>query len=118
MIFRSPSPHVPIPAIPFARLVFHRADEIADRPALIDAPTQRTLTYRQLVDDVHRAAASLYARGFRKGDVFALMTPNSLEFAIAFFGVLEAGGVVTTLNPLNAVDELVNQLDNSGAQYY
>jgi acyl-CoA synthetase (AMP-forming)/AMP-acid ligase II len=38
-----------------------------------------------------RVAASLFARGMRKGDVFAIMTPNSPEFVIAFFGVLAGG---------------------------
>jgi acyl-CoA synthetase (AMP-forming)/AMP-acid ligase II len=46
----------------------------------------------------------------RKGDVFALMLPNVPEFATPFYGVLAAGGVVTTINPLYTPDEIAHQL--------
>jgi acyl-CoA synthetase (AMP-forming)/AMP-acid ligase II len=53
----------------------------------------------------------------RKGDVFAVMLPNLPEFATAFYGVLAAGGVITTLNPLYTVDEIARQLEDSEARY-
>ena len=117
MIFRSPYPDVGIPEVPFPQFLLHRAAELGDRPALIDAPTRRTLTYGQLADGVGRVAANLSARGMRKGDVFAIMTPNLPEFAVAFLGVLSAGGVVTTLNPLYTVDEIAFQLGDARAVY-
>jgi|HubBroStandDraft_4_1064222.scaffolds.fasta_scaffold03872_9 acyl-CoA synthetase (AMP-forming)/AMP-acid ligase II len=88
MIFRSPYPDVGIPEVPFPQFLLRRATELGDQPALIDAPTQPTLTYGELADSVGRVAANLTARGLHRGDVFAIMTPNLPEFAIAFLGVL------------------------------
>lgn len=88
-----------------------------DKPALIDGPTGRTVTYAQLAAGVDRVAAGLAARGFGRGDVFGILSPNLPEFPIAFHGVVRAGGVATTMNPLSAVDELAHQLADSGARF-
>ena len=117
MIFRGPYADVPVPTVPFHQFVLHRAEKLKAMPALIDAETGRTLTYEELAQDVYRFAGALAARGMRKGDVFALMLPNVPEFATAFYGVLAAGGVVTTLNPLYTSDEIAHQLEDSGAKY-
>ena len=60
--------------------------------------------------------AGLAARGFGKGDVFAHLSPNLPECAIAFHGVASAGGVNTTANPLLTEEELAKQLGDSGAR--
>ena len=88
MIFRSPYPDVGIPEVPFPQFLLRRSTKLGDQPALIDAPTRPTLTYGELADSVGRVAANLTARGLHRGDVFAIMTPNLPEFAIAFLGVL------------------------------
>jgi acyl-CoA synthetase (AMP-forming)/AMP-acid ligase II len=115
MIFRGP--HAEVPPVPFQQFVLHSAETLRATPALIDAETGRTLTYGDLARDVYRSAGALAARGMRKGDVFAVMLPNVPEFATAFYGVLAAGGVVTTLNPLYKSDEIAHQLEDSGAKY-
>ena len=117
MPYRSPSPDVVIPEIPFTQFLFQRADQWPDKPALIDGPTGRTLTYRQLTGAIRRVAAGLAQRGFQKGDVFALYSPNLPEYAVAFHAVASLGGVVTTTNPLYTVGEFAHQLRDSGAQY-
>ena len=117
MIYRSPYPDVDIPNVPLQDFLFERAEKYADKPALIDGPTGRTITYGQLVDAVRRTAAGLAARGFRKGDVFAIYSPNIPEYAIAFFGVAAAGGANTTVNPLYTSDELKRQLTDSQAKF-
>jgi acyl-CoA synthetase (AMP-forming)/AMP-acid ligase II len=117
MIFRSPYADVHIPDVPFHRFVLDRAEKLKAMPALIDAETGRTLTYGELARDVCRLAGALAARGMRKGDVFAVMLSNVPEFATAFYGVLAAGGVITTLNPLYTSDEVAHQLEDSGAKY-
>jgi acyl-CoA synthetase (AMP-forming)/AMP-acid ligase II len=117
MIFRSPYPDVPIPDTPLTPFVLRHADRLADKPALIDGPTGRALTYGQLARAIRRAAAGLAARGFRQGDVFAIYAPNCLEYAVAFHAVASLGGITTTANPLYTVDELTCQLDDAGAVY-
>src|SRR4029077_14092627 len=73
------------------------------------------LTYRQ-VDELSRAfAAWLQQAGFAKGDRFAIMLPNTLQYPIALFGALRAGLTVVNTNPLYTAPELEHQLKDSGA---
>ena len=115
MIYRSPFPDVEIPEIPLPDYVFEHVDRWPDKAALIDGPSGRTLTYAQLLAAARATAAGLAARGFAKGDVFAIYSPNLPEYAVAFFGVAIAGGTVTTINPLYTPAELNRQLQDAGA---
>ena len=76
MIYRSPYPDVDIPNITLQDYLFEHAAKYADKTALIDGPSGRTLTYGQLVGAIRRTAAGLAARGFGKGDVFAIYSPT------------------------------------------
>lgn len=117
MIFKSPYPDVAIPEMPLTSYVLQRAQELADKPALIDGPSGRALTYGQLAGAIQKAAAGLAERGFQKGDVLAIYSPNLPEYAIAFHAVASVGGVNTTVNPLYTAQELAQQLNDSGAKY-
>jgi acyl-CoA synthetase (AMP-forming)/AMP-acid ligase II len=116
MIFRSPEPAVAIPEVPLTPFLLDRGAERGDKPAFIDGPTGRTITYGGLRDVVHRTAAGLAERGFGKGDVFAIYSPNLPEYAVAFHAVSLLGGVNTTINPLYTVEELAQQLKDAGAR--
>ncbi|HBB96947.1 MAG TPA: 4-coumarate--CoA ligase family protein, partial [Blastocatellia bacterium] len=85
--------------------------------ALVDGPTGRSLTYAEFEDAVRRTAASLAARGFKKGDVFAIFSTNCVEYAIAFHAVAILGGINTTLNPLYMAEEAAFQLRDAGAKF-
>src|ERR671937_880788 len=115
-MIRSPFPDVEIPDTPLTEFVLARASELSDKPALIDAPTGRTITYAQLVQSVRAVAAGLAARGFGKGDIFAHVAPNLPEYAVAFHAVATLGGINTTANPLLTADELARQLRDCGAR--
>jgi acyl-CoA synthetase (AMP-forming)/AMP-acid ligase II len=117
MIFRSPFPDVEIPEVSLTEFVFERAAEHAERPALIDGVSGRVLTYAQLAGAVRAAAAGLARRGFRQGDVLALLSPNLPEYVVAFHAVATLGGVVTPVNPMYTVEELAKQLGDSGAKW-
>ncbi len=117
MIFRSPHPDVAIPEVSLTDFVLRRAAALGDKPALIDGPSGRTLTYAQLLGGVRKVAAGLDQRGFKKGDVFAIYSPNLPEYAIAFLAVASIGGINTTINPLYTVDELAFQLNDAKAKY-
>jgi acyl-CoA synthetase (AMP-forming)/AMP-acid ligase II len=117
MIFRSPYPEIELPGIPLTPFVLARARARGDKPALIDALSGRTITYRQLYESVHRVAAGLSVRGFRKGDVFAIYSPNIPEYAVAFHAVSLIGGTLTTLNPLYTSEEVEHQLKDARARY-
>jgi acyl-CoA synthetase (AMP-forming)/AMP-acid ligase II len=116
-IIRSPYPDVAIPDLPLPAFVFADTASRASKAALVDGPSGRAITYGQLVDQARRVAGGLAARGFRPGEVFAIYCPNLPEYAVAFYGVLLAGGSNTTINPLYTVDELAAQLADAGASY-
>ena len=115
MIFTSPLPDVEIPDVPMTTYVLARAQELGDKPALIDGPTGRVLTYAGLDAAVRSLAGGFVARGFAKGDTVALMSPNLPEFAVIFHGVAMAGGIVTTVYPTYTANEVHHQLIDAGA---
>jgi acyl-CoA synthetase (AMP-forming)/AMP-acid ligase II len=94
----------------------HRAQELGDKPALIDGPTGRQLTYAELADAIAIAAYNLAQRGFKKGDVLGILSPNCPEYAIAFHATATLGGIVTPINPLYTRNEIAHQLKDAGAR--
>ncbi len=117
MVYRSPYADVSIPDVSLPSFVLERTAALADKPALIDGPSGRTITYAGLAVAVRKAAAGLAERGFRKGDVFGIFAPNLPEWAVAFHGVAAAGGVSTTINSLSTEEDVANQLHDSGARF-
>src|SRR3954452_3642665 len=115
-MLRSPFSDVEIPDVPLTDFVLARAGQLGERPALIDWPSGRTLSYARLAESVRAGAAGLAERGFGKGDVFAHFAPNLPEYAVAFHAVASLGGVNTTANPLLTADELAGQLRHCGAR--
>jgi len=116
MIFRGPYPDVSIPEVSITDFIFQTIGEFKDKPALIDGPSGRTLTYGQFEDAVRRTAASLARRGFKKGDVFGIFSTNCPEYGVAFHAVAMLGGISTLVNPLYTSEEAAFQLTNSGAK--
>lgn len=117
MIFRGPYPDVSIPEVSITDFIFQESGRFGDKPALIDGPTGRTLTYGQFEDSVRRTAASLVQRGFRKGDVFGIFSTNCPEYGVAFHAVAMLGGISTLVNPLYTAEEAAFQLNDSDAKF-
>ncbi len=74
------------------------------------------LTYGEIRDKVRRLANALKGMGVAKGDRVALMLPNCPQFIISYYGVLEAGAVVTNVSPLHVEREIEYELNDSGAE--
>jgi long-chain acyl-CoA synthetase len=87
------------------------ADRFPDRPAVRLDDT--VLTYADLAADSARAATLLQRRGIGPGDRVAVMLPNTPEFAVVYYGVLRAGGVVVPMNPLLKEREVAYYLVDS-----
>ncbi|MDH3606587.1 MAG: 4-coumarate--CoA ligase family protein [Acidimicrobiia bacterium] len=117
MIYSSPLPTVEIPEVSLPGYVLEGATNRADRIAIVDGPTGRSLTYGALTESVARMAGGLTARGFGRGDVFAILAPNLPEYATAFLGVAAVGGINTTINPTYTAEEIEFQLRDSGARF-
>lgn len=117
MIIKGPYQDVTIPEIALTPFVLHRAKELGDKPALIDGPTGRTVSYTQLADSISIVAHNLAQRGFKKGDVFGILSPNCPEYGIAFHAIATLGGIVTPINPLYTPHEIAHQLKDSRARF-
>jgi 4-coumarate--CoA ligase len=97
--------------------VLRHAERLADKPALIDGPSGRVVTYGALRTQILSLAGGLRARGVGEGTTVALMSPNVPEFAVVFHAVAALGATVTTLNPTYRAEELAYQLRDSGAEW-
>ncbi len=117
MIFRGPFPEVEIPEIPLTPFVLEKAKERNGKAALIDGPSGRVITYDELVSSIGRVAASLAKRGFKKGEVFGILSPNVPEYAIAFHAIASLGGIISPVNPLYTEHEVAHQLKDAGARF-
>lgn len=73
-------------------------------------------SYAQVQDRANRVASFLASRGIRKGDRVAIFLPNVSFYPQVFFGIIKAGAVCVTCNPLYKAHELNHQLKDSGAR--
>ncbi|MCH0539685.1 long-chain fatty acid--CoA ligase [Streptomyces sp. MUM 203J] len=73
------------------------------------------LTYAELDASSRRAAGLLREWGVRPGDRVALLLPNTPVFAVLYYGILRAGGIVVPLNPLLRAREVEHCLTDCGA---
>jgi long-chain acyl-CoA synthetase len=94
-----------------ADLIASAAATHGDKPALVEGAV--TVTWAELDDRVGRAAAGLRERAAR-GDRVGILLPNSIDFAVAYFGALRAGLVAVPLNTAYTPGELSHQLSDSG----
>ncbi|MBV9000227.1 MAG: long-chain fatty acid--CoA ligase [Solirubrobacterales bacterium] len=90
------------------------AQRYPNHPALRLGDT--TVTYAELDDATARVAGKLTERGLEPGDRVGIMLPNVPEFAIAYYGVLRAGGVVVPMNVLLKQREVEFYLGDPGAK--
>ena len=87
----------------------------ADSPAFVNMGHE--ITYQNLDQQTRQFAAYLQNDlKLVKGDRFAIMMPNVLQYPIALFAALRAGLVVVNVNPLYTPRELKHQLKDSGAK--
>ena len=116
-IVRSPLPDIETPSQDLYRHVYKDFAKFGKKIAIVDGVTGRELSYNQIDELTSKFSSSLRRMGFGKGDVLTIVSPNSPEYAILFFGALASGGVVSTCNPTYTVDELSFQFTNSNAKF-
>ncbi|MBU2533547.1 MAG: long-chain fatty acid--CoA ligase, partial [Alphaproteobacteria bacterium] len=74
----------------------------------------KKLTYSELGRLVARAAAGWQQAGIKKGSKVGLLLPNSPTYIVHYFALLKLGAIVVNYNPLYTVDELREQVLDSG----
>src|ERR1700758_1322199 len=94
------------------------AEQVDTRPdgeAVVELGGDR-LTYRQLWERASHVAGGLRAAGVRPGDRVAVRYPAGIDWVLAFWGTVMAGGVVAAVNTRSAQPEIEFVLSDSGAR--
>lgn len=107
---------IDFPKIGLGELLRQTAQRYPDEKAIVFLDS--VMTYRRLDDLVDRLATSLHRLGLVKGDVVALMLPNSHQFVVAFYACQRLGITVTAINPTYKPMEIKHQLNDSGAKAF
>ncbi|OWY38392.1 long-chain-fatty-acid--CoA ligase [Xenophilus sp. AP218F] len=96
--------------------VFDRSvKKYSDRPAM--ACMGKLLSYAELDQLTADFASYLqHQLGLKKGNRVAVMMPNLLQYPVAVFGTLRAGGIVVNVNPLYTPRELEHQLNDADVE--
>ncbi|MBE2319083.1 long-chain fatty acid--CoA ligase [Solirubrobacter sp. CPCC 204708] len=98
-----------------AQLLTETASAHAERPALkLD---DSVVNYAVLNEGATRIAGLLKDKGVAPGDRVGIMLPNVPYFAVVYYGILRAGGVVVPMNVLLKGREVGFYLKDSGAKY-
>jgi acyl-CoA synthetase (AMP-forming)/AMP-acid ligase II len=92
-----------------------QVDHRPDSEAVVEVGAGR-LTYRQLWDRASRVAGGLRANGLKPGDRVAVRYPAGLDWVLAFWGTVMAGGIAVAVNTRSAQPEVDFVLADAGAQ--
>lgn len=103
----------PLETYPIDALLKRARAKFSDRPAFDFLG--KTYSWADLDIAADHVAKGLQERGLEKGDRVALMLPNCPFYAVLYYGILRAGGVVVNLNPLYSEREIKHHIDDSGA---
>lgn len=91
--------------------VFHQYKNL---PAFCNQGTIKT--FEEIDSDSRKFATFLRLKlGLVKGQKFAIMMPNILQYPVAVIGILRAGGVVVNVNILYNADDVAIQMRDSEA---
>ena len=95
-------------------MLAEQVDRRPDSEALVELGAGR-LTYRQLWDRASRVAGGLRAAGVKPGDRVTVRYPAGINWVLAFWGTVMAGGVAVAVNTRSARPEVKFVLSDSGA---
>ncbi|XP_034832839.1 uncharacterized protein [Maniola hyperantus] len=116
-IVKSPFDDIVVPDVTVTEYMWKNLDKWSDKTALVCGITDRKYTYLQLYKQSQIFGASLRKKfKIRDGDIVCIMLPNSPEFPIVMLGILCAGGIVATINPMYTAYETQKQIQSSEAK--
>jgi len=76
-----------------------------------------TTSYRELGEQIERAAEGLRRLGVAQGDRVAIVLPNCPQHVVAFYAVLRLAAIVVEHNPLYTARELRHQFEDHQARF-
>ncbi|MEU7138341.1 AMP-binding protein [Nocardia sp. NPDC046473] len=87
-----------------------------DREALVDKPSDRRWTYRELGAAIDALATGLAARGIGKGDRVGIWAPNCAEWFFVQYATAKIGAILVNINPAYRTNELEYVLRQAGVR--
>ena len=90
------------------------ARRFPDREALVDVPSGRRWTYRELDADVDRLATGLLTLGVAQGDRVGIWAPNVPEWVIVQYATAKIGAILVNINPAYQPREAAYVLEQAG----
>ncbi len=106
--------HPEFPVISLGDWFDQKTEEFAKNKCMWFSKT--FMNYRVLRKYTDSLATSLAKQGIKKGDVVAILLPNSFQFTIAYFATVKLGGIVTPINPTYKPVEILNVLQQVNAK--
>ncbi len=103
--------------VPLSPLEFRdRAERLfADKIGVIDGTAR--FTYAQYGERTHRLGNALRRLGLQKDDCVSFLTYNSHQLLEAYYGVVEAGGILNPINIRLTPQDVAYILDHSGSKF-
>src|SRR5712692_3289517 len=103
--------------VPLSPLEFRdRAEALfAKKIGVIDGEKQ--FTYGQYAERTHRLANALRKLDLQKGDRVSFITYNTHQLLEAYYGVIEAGGILNPINIRLTPQDIAYILDHSGSKF-
>ena len=96
----------------FAQTVQKRDSEIALYAG------QREVRYLELSEKINKLAATLVEEGLKRGDCACILFPNSIDYVIAHYAVMSAGGISVPLDNFISDRNLLYQLKDTEARFF
>ncbi|XP_028044114.1 4-coumarate--CoA ligase 2-like [Bombyx mandarina] len=110
-IVSSPLPDIVLPQTRFIDYLWKESGSYKNLTAIESSETKKTYTYTQLQRNTSAFATSLLKKlKLNQGDVVAVMLPNCPEFPVVAFGTMQAGCILTTVNPLYKEADIGHQV--------
>jgi len=102
------------PSIPAYQILRDSANSHPDKACTSFYGTEITMWEMYL--KVTRMANALIELGVQKGDRVGLLLPNCPQFVLAYFAILNVGGIVVNLNPIYTFPELKHCVEITGVK--
>ncbi len=87
------------------------AAKYAERLAVVHG--EQDISFNHLDEMSSSFGAALCRRGIKKGDRVALLLGNSIDFIVAYFGIVKTGAIAVLLDPKYKSLELISLLEDS-----
>ena len=100
--------HPEFPVISLGDWFDQKTEEFGKNKAIWFSKT--FMNYRVLRKYTDSFTTSLAKLGVKKGDVIAILLPNSFQFTISYFAIVKLGAIVVPINPTYKPLEILNVL--------